>query len=159
MIAEISAAWTAINTAAKAAASAFKTVEDVKTKEAIANIQNSLIDIQAQLLATQSKYEDLTEVKRQLEQKIMEYENWDSDAARYELKEVAAGIFVYALKKDQAQGEPVHWLCPNCFQQRQKSILSKPGVDRLDYKCHRCSFEAVPVSQFGQSIGDTYEEF
>src|ERR1041385_7382216 len=122
MLAEISATWTALNTAAKAAATALKTVEDVKAKEAIADIQNSLIDVQTKLLAAQAQYEALAEVKRQLEQKIVDYEKWDSESARYKLQEVATGIFVYALNPDYASGEPMHWLCPNCFQLRQKSI-------------------------------------
>ena len=144
MIVEITAAWSALNTAIKAANAAFKTVEDVKVKEAVADIQNSLIDLQSKLLAAQSQYEALAEVKRQLEQKIMEYEKWDSDAARYELTEIAEGIFVYVLKKDHALGEPIHWICPNCFQKRQKSILTKPGVGYRNYKCHNCQFQVVP---------------
>jgi len=115
MIAEISATWTALNAAVKAATSAFKTVEDVKAKEAIADIQNSLIELQTKLLTIQSQYENLAEVKRQLEEKIMQYEKWYADAARYELKEIAGGIFVYVLKPDHAAGEPIHWLCPNLF--------------------------------------------
>src|SRR5262245_31866689 len=137
MIAEISATWATLNAAVKAATSAFKTVEDVKAKEAIADIQNSLIDLQTKLLTIQSQYEELAEVKRKLEQKIMEYEKWDSEASRYKLQEVAKGIFVYVLQNDHASGEPIHWLCPNCFQKREKSILSKPAVDYLNYRCHR----------------------
>ena len=153
MIAEISATWTALNAAAKAAASALKTVEDVKAKEAIADIQNSLIDVQAKLLTIQSQYEDLTEVKQQLEEKIMQYEKWDAEAARYKLQEVAKGIFVYVLQGDHASGEPIHWLCPNCFQKREKSILSKPAVDYANYRCHRCQFDVIPTPfpGFGRS--------
>jgi len=158
MIAEISATWTALNAAVKAATAAFKTVEDVKAKEAIADIQNSLIELQSKLLTIQSQYENLAEVKRRLEQKIMQYEKWDADAARYELKEIAGGIFVYVLKSDHAAGEPIHWLCPNCFQERQKSILSKPGVDHLNYKCHRCEFEVVPsVPNYPSNAGEGFD--
>jgi hypothetical protein len=147
MIPEIAAAWSATVAISKGIKSALKTVEDVEVKQAIAGILDSVIDLQSKLLATQSQYEALTEVKRQLERKIVEYEKWDADAARYKLQEVAMGIFVYVLQSDQAKGEPLHWLCPNCFQQRQKSILEKPGVDYLNYKCHRCSFDVVPTSQ------------
>jgi hypothetical protein len=145
MIAEISAAWAALNAATKALTAALKTVEDVKAKEAIADIQNSLIDVQTKLLAAQAQYEALTEVKRELEQKIVEYENWDAEAARYQLKEIAGGIFVYMLKQEHEATEPKHWLCPNCFQQRQKSILGKPDVNLLNYKCNRCSFDIIPA--------------
>jgi len=75
----------------------------------------------------------------------MAYEKWDSEATRYELKEIVTGIFVYVLKPDHARTEPIHWLCPNCFQQRQKSILNKPHVDHLNYHCRRCDLDIVPV--------------
>jgi hypothetical protein len=146
MIPEITATWQATVAISKAITGALKTIKDVEAKHAIRGILDSVIDLQSKLLAAQSKYEALTEVKRQLEQKIMQYEKWDTDAARYELKEIAGGIFVYVLNPDHAAGEPIHWLCPNCFLERQKSILTKPRVDWLNYKCHRCDFDIVPVS-------------
>src|SRR6266487_191209 len=117
MVPEIAAAWQTTVAISKAITSALKTVKDIETKEAIAGIQDSLLDVQSKLLTAQAQYEALSEVKRQLEQKIMEYEKWDSEEARYELKEIAKGIFVYSLKQDHASGEPAHWLCPNCFQE------------------------------------------
>jgi hypothetical protein len=144
--AEITSAVSAISGAVKIIAGILKTARDVETKTAISDILDSLLDAQSKLLTAQSQYEALAEVKRQLEQKIMEYEKWDAEAARYELKEIATGIFVYVLKPNHASGEPIHWLCPNCFQKREKSILGKPGVDWLNYKCHRCKFEVVPVA-------------
>jgi predicted RNA-binding Zn-ribbon protein involved in translation (DUF1610 family) len=148
MIAEITATWTALNAAVKGIASVLKTVDDVKIKEAISGIQDSLLDVQSKLLAAQAQYEQLADAKRQAEQKLTSYEKWDTESARYALKEIVSGIFVYALKPDQANGEPVHWLCPNCFQERQKSILSKPRVDNLNYKCNRCSFDVAPTSAY-----------
>jgi hypothetical protein len=147
MIPEFSVAWAAVQSATKGIAGILKTVQDVKTKQAIADILDALLDVQAKLSAAQSQYEALAEVKRKLEQKIVEYEKWDTEAARYKLQEIAKGIFVYVLQPDQAKGEPIHWLCPGCFQQHQKSILQKPGVDYLNYKCHRCAFEAIPTTQ------------
>jgi hypothetical protein len=108
---------------------------------------------------SQSQYEALAEVKRQLEQKIMEYEEWDSEAGRYELKEIAKGIFVYVLKPEHASGEPTHWLCPNCFQERQKSILSKPAVDYMNYKCHRCQLDIIPTPFNYPRGGDLMETY
>src|SRR5437879_270970 len=133
MIPEIASALSAISGATKIIAGILKTARDVETKTAISGILDSLLDAQAKLLTAQSQYEALAEIKRELEQKIVEYEKWDTEAARYELKEVVAGIFVYALKPDHAGGEPIHWLCPNCFQKREKSILTKPSVDYLNY--------------------------
>ena len=159
MIPEITAAWQTTVAISKAITSALKTAKDVETKEAISSIQDSLLDVQSKLLTAQAQYEALSEVKRQLEQKIMEYEKWDAEAVRYELREIARGIFVYALKADHTSGEPVHWLCPNCFQQRQKSILSKPAVDYANYKCQRCQFDIIPTPFPGfRNLSTTYED-
>jgi hypothetical protein len=163
MIPEIAAAWSATIALSKAIAGALKTAKDIETKQAISDIQDSLLDVQAKLATAQSQYEALSEVKQQLEQKVMEYEKWDSEAARYKLTEIAPGIFVYALKPDHTASEPSHWLCPNCFHQRQKSILSKSAVDYINYKCHRCQFEITPTP-FNYPKGDdfaaeTYDHF
>jgi len=158
MIPEITVAWQTTVAISKAITSALKTVKDIETKEAIAGIQDSLLDVQSKLLAAQSQYEALAEVKRQLEHKIVQYEKWDTDAARYALKEIAGGMFVYVLKPDHAAGEPIHWLCPNCFQKREKSILIKPGVDWLNYKCHRCAFEVIPTApNYPSNAGEGFD--
>ena len=158
MIPEISAALSAISGATKIISGVLKTARDVETKTAISGILDGLLDAQSKLLAAQSQYEALAEVKRQLEQKIVEYEKWDAEAARYELKEIVRGMFVYSLRPDHAGSEPMHWLCPNCFQQHQKSVLTKPDVDFLNYKCHRCSFDIVPVRpEYPQHPGEGFD--
>jgi hypothetical protein len=142
---DISSALSAISAATKAISGIIQTVRDVEVMQAVSGVLDSLLDAQSKLLSAQAEYEKLAEVKRQLEQKIMEYEKWDAEVARYKLQEIAGGIFVYALQSDRAAGEPIHWLCPNCFNQRQKSILTKPVVDNTNYKCHRCSFDVIPT--------------
>jgi hypothetical protein len=141
MLAEIVAIGTGIANTAKALKGLLDTVQDVKTREQIRGIQDDLIGLQTNLLAVQAQYQALAEAKSDVEKKLVAYENWDAEAARYQLQEVASGIFVYVLKPENAGSEPIHWLCPNCFQRREKSILTKPTVDHLNYKCHRCSFD------------------
>lgn len=148
MLAEITAIGVGIANTAKALKGLLDTVQDVKTREKIRGIQDDLIDLQTQFLAVHAQYQDLAEAKRKVEQKLVAYENWDAEAARYQLQEVAGGIFVYVLKPENAGGEPIHWLCPNCFQRREKSILTKPTVDHLNYKCHRCSFDVGTKSAY-----------
>ena len=146
MIAEISAAWAATTSASKAITGILSTVQNVETKKAIAAVQDTLIDVQGKLLAVQTQYEALADAKRDIEQKLAEYARWEFEAARYKLEQIVPGIFVYSLKPDDATGEPPHWLCPNCFQEQKKSILSKPNIDHMNYKCHRCPFDIIPTS-------------
>jgi len=142
---DISAALSAVTAATKVVSGILKAEKNVEVKKAISGILDSLLDAQSKLLSAQSEYQELAEAKRQLEQKIMQYEKWDTDAARYKLQEIATGMFVYALQPDHAAGEPIHWLCPNCFNQRHKSVLIKPKVDNTNYRCHHCKFEVIPT--------------
>jgi hypothetical protein len=159
MIPEISAALTALITATKAVSGVLNRARDVETKTAISGILDSLLDAQTKLLAFHSKYDELAEINRQLQQKIVEYEKWDAQAERYKLQEIVKGIFVYVLQPDQAKGQPIHWLCPNCFEEHQKSILQKPGVDHLNYKCHRCSFDIIRQFPTIRAIGERVSTF
>ena len=147
MLAEIAALATTILNASKALKGLLESVEDAKARKIISEVQGQFIEIQSELLAIQANYQALAEAKRGVEAKLVTYEKWDSEASRYELKEIASGIVVYVLKSDNAHGEPSHWLCPACFQESKKSILQKPRVDYLDYKCPRCQFHIVPTAQ------------
>jgi hypothetical protein len=142
---EIGEAYAVVRTATKYVKSLLELNKDVKVNQVAIELQQAILDLQFKLSEIQSKYEDLAEIKRQAEQKLVEYENWDAEAARYKLSEIAAGIFVYMLKPDDKAGEPMHWLCPNCFQKHEKSILSKPAVNGIKYKCHNCLFEIEPT--------------
>ena len=141
MIPEFTAAVTAATHATKLIASVLETVHDTKSKQAIFNLQNGVLDLQAKLYAAQAKYQELADIKRETEQKLIAYEKWDSEAARYKLTELVAGICVYVLQPDQARGEPIHYLCPNCFQQHKKSILHHPGAGYANYICDCCKFD------------------
>lgn len=141
MIPEFTAAITAVTAlgeAAKTVGGILQTNSDFKAKEVITNLQNGVLELQAKVYAAQAKYHEL-------EQKLAVYEKWDSEASRYRLTELAPGIAVYALQPDQANGEPIHYICPNCFQNRKKSILHRPAVDRTNYVCDACEFDARPV--------------
>jgi hypothetical protein len=160
MLPEIATAWTATTAVVKGLTAALKAIKDVEAKQAISAILDDVIDLQSKLFSAQAQYEALAEAKRDVEEKLVAYKKWDSEAARYDLKEIVSGIFVYVLKDDHAAGDPVHWLCPNCFQEGKKSILQKPRVDYLNHHCHRCQFDIVtkPVSfPSGNDLTATYE--
>lgn len=88
---------------------------------------------------------------RDLEQQIAQFEDWEGQKQRYQLQDIwNASAFAYALKPGMEEGEPPHWLCANCFQRRQKSILQsrgnqeKPGDRRGDFAiwaCNACKAE------------------
>lgn len=143
MTAEIAAAFSAVHNIGKLT----KGLMDLKRST---DRQQILIEFNEQLLAAQSalfdahaKYEELTQIKGELERKLMEKEDWAQQAARYELKELVSGVFVIAVKAGMEDGGPVHYLCPHCFEKKQRAILSLPGPGRAKYVCHQCKYEAV----------------
>ncbi|MEQ1577615.1 MAG: hypothetical protein ABL894_08180 [Hyphomicrobium sp.] len=58
-----------------------------------------------------------------LKSKLAELENWEKEKARYELVDFGGQTFALRLKANALNGEPTHRLCPDCFQQKRKSIL------------------------------------
>nr|WP_306267621.1 hypothetical protein [Pararhizobium sp. IMCC3301] len=143
MVAGIDLAITSI----KATTEAVKAVIGLRDK---AKIDAALQDINAKLLATQgimlTAYEErralLAQVE-ELEKARMQVENWKREAARYQLKQIPPTVLVYALKKPVQGGEPEHYICPNCYNDRKKSLLHrKPSASGGEIiKCDNCSYE------------------
>lgn len=95
---------------------------------------------------------------RELEQEIVELKDWEREKQRYELKAIDRGAFAYMLKPGMQNGEPPHWLCPNCFSKRQKSFFQFKGQDsrspvpgnnsRGDYSNYGCDTCRAAVKVF-----------
>jgi len=151
MYQEISAALASSNIAVRLVADVFKTVQDAKVRQAVSDLQNTILDLQSKLFGIQSQYAELSESKRALEHRLNTYENWDAEAAKYSLKEIAKGILVYTLKPEHQGSQPLHYLCPHCFGDRKRSILQKPSPDNSNLFCHACKFDVNTESSDGFS--------
>jgi hypothetical protein len=99
-----------------------------------AAFQSKLIDLQSEIRSAQSsaltanaEQAAMADKLRQLERQLAEYESWEREKERYQLKDFGGGTFAYVLRADKASGEPHHMLCPKCFQERRKSILQGYG--------------------------------
>ena len=73
-----------------------------------------------------------------------------------ELQNLSGTDFVYGLKGTVTSKKPNHWLCPNCFVNRRKSILQFMNCDDVwnHWKCHNCGTECT-VSQCIWPNGET----
>src|SRR5690349_8725799 len=107
--------------------SAFKTMFDMakglKDINDAAVRNGAVIELQEKILAAQQAQTALLERIGQLEKQVAEFETWDADKQRYELKELPPGIFVRSLKPEMASGEPPHFICETCFQRGKKRTL------------------------------------
>jgi hypothetical protein len=76
----------------------------------------------------------------ELEKKIADFETWDREKDRYELKNVGVRgpVLVYAIKESAQGGEPFHLLCPKCYQHRLKSPLQATTEVKIGLRVHLC---------------------
>lgn len=103
-------------------------------------LQGAIIEAQESLLAAQEA--QTANLKRidELETRIVQLDAWEGEKQRYQLCEFPTGALAYALKADDASGEPPHRICPACYQEGNKSILQTTarhgGGERVE--CPRC---------------------
>ena len=145
MYAEISAAITSAKTALNIAKSAHELSNFNELVAAISEVNTKLMDATAVALASQEKQSELINRIAELEDKLKEVENWESQIKRYKLYEFpTTKALAYALQPDMANDEPIHYLCTTCVNKRQKSILQPRG--RLLY-CPVCdkAIETQPL--------------
>ena len=106
-----------------------------------------------ELAVRQGKMQDVREYAREIERQLAEYRNWDIEADRYQFTEPYPGTFVYTRKTPLDPNEPMHYLCPKCFQKRQKSFLQDGGPHGITRRCHECEiayqFRPYPQRESG----------
>jgi Zn finger protein HypA/HybF involved in hydrogenase expression len=150
-LAEIGSALGALQTAENIL-NTFKSLGSDKERSA------KLIELNRQIMATQTSaiqanaaQTALIERIRELEKTIADFETWDTEKQRYELKAIASGSFVYALKADAQVSEPVHYICQTCYENRKKRVLQRKPTNTASislgkpsmYVCPECKSEIV----------------
>ncbi len=92
------------------------------------------------LIGMETAHSALRERLRELEKELAHYETWDAEKERYELVEFPGKVLIYALKKTGSNSDPLHYICPNCYQDHKKSLLQgkkyPSGIHALE--CQRC---------------------
>lgn len=108
----------------------------------VTDMQDAVMNAQAIALEAQTERSKLLARIDELQVKVKQADDWDKETHRYELTEYGASI-VYKIRKNKQDGEPFHYLCPVCFQDRVKTILQLQGLNSL--YCGRCR---LPFNQF-----------
>jgi hypothetical protein len=127
---EINAAITGARHALDVLKNLFALSTDAKVNQAIIETQSTILDMQSKLTDAKMKYEELAEAKKALERQLADQSKWEEEARRYELTDIGETRFVYGLNMNLSNGEPSHCLCPRCFGNRKKCILTRdPGND------------------------------
>jgi hypothetical protein len=140
MVAEVFAGFSA----AKAAFDIAKGLKDLDDRT---RRNAAIIELQEQILAAQTEQAAAINRIRDLEKQVADFETWDSEKKRYELKDVGRFVFAYMLKPEARGGKPPHFVCANCYDKRRISIIQhgppKPGA-RIDFFCPNCGMILVP---------------
>ena len=136
MITEITGGLAAANHAYKTAKGILELKTQTEINSAVIEIQRNIIDVQQQLSEAQRRYDEVSDQKKAAEAALAARDDWERTAAQYKLTEVIPGVLLY--KIISPTGEPDHYICPHCFQQRTKSILQRWG---REVHCQSCKLE------------------
>lgn len=132
MIAELSAAMTAI----KETAGLVKVINDAKTdaevKAATIELQSKLISLQAECFTLGDVIRLRDEEAALLKAKIAEFEDFKSQTEGYVLNRLDSGTLVYSKKQIVGDAEVTVHLCPQCYAKRQMSMLQPTGDTAYD---------------------------
>jgi rubrerythrin len=107
--------------------SAFKSMIDMAA--ALQNIhdavarERAVFDLQREILAAQAQQMSLVETVGELKKRLAEFETWECEKLRYELKNTGYSSFVYQLRPAERGETPPHWVCTNCFEHRHIAII------------------------------------
>jgi hypothetical protein len=114
--------------------------EEVAVKEKAAELLRIIIAQTDDIMSLQEKYEKLSDSKKTIEEKLANLENWKEIASQYQLEQVSPGVFAYVPIRNSNVSDPMHWLCPRCFEDRKKSILqlAKERFVPFKYICLEC---------------------
>lgn len=128
---------------------------DTATTEKAIELQSSIISLQSDLMTIQSQNQALLTAKNELEQRLNWIESWNAQAENYKLEEITSGVFVMASQPSENDSTPPHWLCANCYQKKQKSILQYNGnpSDGVHYFCPNCKNDVVDHSKSWNPYG------
>jgi hypothetical protein len=133
--------------------------------------QSKLIEFQAKIIeannsafAAQDERAALLRQISDLEGEVATLKAERSRLQRYELKDFGGNTFAYQLKQSEANGEPIHRACPNCYNKGHISILQFDFVtagrqDRYDCRSCNSQFEfgvRQQISRRGGSGGSDY---
>lgn len=130
-----------------------KTVVDIASSNDAAQRNALLIEFQKALIQTQGitaseqiKNASLAARNHELEQEIARLKDWSAEREKYELKEVATGIFARVENGTVGPLKSAQKFCANCFEQREKRILQFQHVEagrKKSLVCAHCKSTVV----------------
>lgn len=120
----------------------YEMTKQIGFKDKLSKFQNEIIALQSQLLTIQQEQSNLINIKNEIEQKLIDNEEWKITKECYQLTELGPGTFVYTPKKGNKFSEPFHSLCTRCFDIGKKRSIIQFHKDYPSYNeliCQECN--------------------
>lgn len=116
-------------TSLKAAGEIIRVLYDSKlssdTQDKVLALKLLVFEAREMAFGAQENFSELQSKILELEEKIAKHDQWTAESRRYQLfQPQVLQSLVYGVIESLADGEPPHYLCTNCHQQRRKSILN-----------------------------------
>lgn len=138
MIAEIAAGLESLKIARDTVMGVKAFADEASANMMKVELSRHILDAQAGLLAAQQQLMEANQRVVEMKEELVRLKRWEEDSALYELADAGQGTLAYRKRYPQG-GEPRPWLCPNCFERREKAIL-QPRVASYSkmLHCPRC---------------------
>jgi hypothetical protein len=141
MYAEIATALSSVKTISDLTSLILKSKVTDAVRDNSIELQSAVIALQTAITGIQAQNYELLNENNQLKQQLADLKKWETEAQKYTLEEIAPGVLAYVFKSGPESITPIHWLCANCYQNKEKSILQrgrKSGVLGTPVSCPRC---------------------
>ncbi len=128
----------------KEAGSLLKGFNQLKTEAEVAQktieLNQIIAAVQSNLFEAQTAYSSAVGRIDELEKELVAVKDWAAEKQRYQLHQLAPGSFTYRLKPSMVNGEPIHDICPQCYQDGIKSVIQFVGYEKNyhKYSCSKC---------------------
>ena len=113
---------------------------------AVSEVNTKLMQANAVALSSQEKQSSLAAKVYELEQEVVSLKNWEAEKQKYELKEIARGVFARTEKGVMGTLQSSHKFCATCFEKHIKSPLQQENVTegrQLSLTCHTCKAKII----------------
>ncbi|NJL07581.1 MAG: hypothetical protein HC900_04445 [Methylacidiphilales bacterium] len=104
-------------------------------------VDNALAELMSKLVSAQVEQLALVEKIREMDARLNEIDTWNETRDRYYLRDFGGNTFAYELKREFADSEPIHRICPNCYSLKRVSVLQfrlTTGTQQQRWDCPAC---------------------
>ena len=109
--------------------------------EVLSNVKQRVAEVQDSLLRTQALALGILKDRDQFERELLAEREQSNLLKNYSLVEVRQGLHLYQNSQaPDGSGAPIHYACPNCFNQRRVSVLQRLRPTENTIKCPSCPF-------------------